>query len=51
MEKKNEQICPKCLTGANSLQIDPREPICPFIHLHSKNGCKGFVPITGGGEK
>ncbi|MBR3995354.1 MAG: hypothetical protein IKI97_08750 [Clostridia bacterium] len=51
MELNKEQLCPKCLTGANSVQLDPREPFCPFFHLHSKNGCAGFIPITGGGEK
>lgn len=51
MDKKKEQLCPKCLTGLNSLKVDPREPFCPFYHLHSTNGCAGFIPITGGGEK
>ena len=51
MEKKKEQLCPTCLTGMNSVKLDPREPFCPFFHLHSINGCAGYKPITGGASK
>ncbi|MBQ2921825.1 MAG: hypothetical protein IJE60_01840 [Tyzzerella sp.] len=51
MDKKKEQLCPTCLTGLNSVRLDPREPFCPFFHLHSTTGCAGYKPITGGVSK
>jgi len=48
MEKNKELLCPKCLTGANSLRLDPREPFCPFFFIRSINGCVGFKPLVGG---
>ena len=51
MENKKEQLCPSCLTGANSVKLDPQEPICPFLHLYGPDGCTGYKPIAGGASK
>ena len=48
MDKLKEQLCPNCLTGKNTLKLDPKEPFCPFLHLQSEDGCARFKPIVGG---
>ena len=36
MDSKNiVQLCPNCQTGADSYKLDSREPVCPYLHLHT----------------
>ena len=46
MDNKNiVQLCPNCKTGADSLALDNKEPICPYIHLHNGQSCVMFKQI------
>lgn len=41
----NQQICPKCKTGAESYKLDPKSPVCPHLEYHNGKSCSFFSPI------
>lgn len=41
----NSQLCPNCQTGAKTVKLDEREPICPYMECHNGTTCTRFVPI------
>ena len=50
MTETKRQLCPCCKTGAEALKLDPKEPMCPYMHLYGEDGCSGYVPLNGGDE-
>lgn len=40
-----QQLCPNCKTGHDSLMLDSREPMCPYISLHNGKQCPQYVPM------
>lgn len=32
---KNTELCPKCQVGADAYKLDPKEPMCPYLHCHN----------------
>lgn len=51
MDNKKEQLCPNCLTGKEALQLDPKEPLCPYLYLYKDGECGRFKTIPGGDER
>lgn len=41
----NNQLCPKCQTGLESYQLDPKSEACPYIASHNGNSCAFFKPL------
>lgn len=41
----NLQLCPNCQTGAETVKLDEREPMCPYMECHNGTTCTRFVPI------
>ena len=35
MKDEKEQLCPKCQTGLDSLKLDSRTPMCPYLDYHN----------------
>ena len=50
MAETEKKLRPNCKTGAETLKLDPKEPMCPYMHLYGKDGCSGYVPLNGGDE-
>lgn len=47
MDSKNiVQLCPNCQTGADSYKFDSREPVCPYLHLHTGQGCVKYKQMN-----
>lgn len=42
----NEQLCPKCATGAASYRLDPLSAECPYLVYHNGEQCPFFMPFT-----
>lgn len=45
MKNEKEQLCPNCKTGLESLLLDSKSPMCPYIGIHKGNMCTKFVPL------
>ena len=45
MNEENKQLCPKCKTGLESVAVDPKSPVCPYIGCHNGSICAKFVPL------
>ena len=43
MEKTKKSLCATCQRGLKALRLDPKEPMCPYIHLHNGEECKGYT--------
>ena len=41
-----KQLCLYCKTGFSLLQLDKREPMCPYIHMHNGENCSFYNPMT-----
>ena len=37
------ELCPTCKTGEELLKLDPKEPICPNLYLHTEEDCGYYV--------
>ncbi len=48
---KNTELCPKCQVGADAYKLDPKEPMCPYLHYHNGEKCTMFKEMTGGDDK
>lgn len=46
VSKEKIKLCPNCKTGYEMLRLDPKEPVCPYLHLHNGENCTGFVPLN-----
>ena len=42
MKDEKEQLCPKCQTGLDSLKLDSRAPMCPYLDYHNGTHCSKF---------
>ncbi len=42
------QICPICKTGLRMLELDRREPVCPYMGCHNGKKCSRFRRIETG---
>ena len=54
IEKEKISLCPNCKIGYDSVKLDPKEPFCPYISLHTGESCSRYVPlniITDEGDK
>ena len=40
-----KQICPNCQTGADSIKLDPRSVMCPYLSFHNGESCSHYKPI------
>lgn len=40
----NNNLCQNCKTGADTLSLDEREPMCPYMVCHNGETCSMFVP-------
>ena len=38
-------ICANCKTGLDSLVLDPRSPVCPYLELKKDGRCQAYVPV------
>lgn len=45
MNKENELLCPNCQTGLDSLNLDSRTPICPYMDFHNGTYCGKYKKI------
>lgn len=39
------QICPICKTGLRMLELDRREPVCPYMGCHNGKKCSRFKQL------
>lgn len=45
MKDEKEQLCPKCQTGLDSLKLDSRTPMCPYLDYHNGTYCSKFCEL------
>ena len=38
-------LCPICQTGKETYRLDPHEPFCPYILLHTGSKCPKYRPM------
>lgn len=43
MNKK--QLCPKCRVGAESIKLDEKSPVCPYMKYHNGERCARFEEL------
>ncbi len=41
----NKQICPKCRTGKESYELDPKSDACPNISCWKNGKCPFYIPL------
>lgn len=41
----NNQLCPKCKTGLESYQLDPKSEACPYLAYHNGETCIFYKPL------
>jgi len=42
---KRRTLCPICKTGQESLMLDERSSVCPYLGMHNGKKCRKFVRI------
>lgn len=45
MKAENYQLCPNCQTGFDSLKLDNRTPMCPYLAFHNGTHCEKFLEM------
>lgn len=45
MKAENYQLCPNCQTGLDSLKLDSRTPVCPYLDFHNGTHCGKFAEL------
>ena len=40
------KLCTKCKTGAESLRLDPKSVMCPYLCYHDGTDCLLYVPLN-----
>lgn len=46
IQREKIKLCPNCKTGRDSIKLDPKEPVCPYLSLHNGEHCIKYVPMN-----
>ncbi len=41
-----DSLCNNCMVGKRTIELDEKEPMCPYISCHSGEYCPHFAEIT-----
>ena len=41
----SKQLCSDCERGRTSYLLDPKSPVCPYLHCHTGKNCSRYEQI------